>query len=102
MQRVMELLMVGVSHARTLLIYYHWNVDKIVTVLVEKGKDHLFAEAGVKQVLHCPDLATTSSSTTVVFCCVCMEEVHCNDATTMDCQHSFCNDCKQLDLISLN
>ncbi|KAL2927504.1 putative E3 ubiquitin-protein ligase ARI1 [Bienertia sinuspersici] len=92
LQRVMDLLMVGVSHARTLLIHYRWNVDKLVTVFVEKGKDHLFAEAGVK-VVQCCDLGTQPSSSSIVFCLVCMEDVRCNEATQMDCEHSFCNNC---------
>lgn len=92
LERVMDLLAVGVHHARTLLIHYHWDVDKIVTVLVEKGKDHLFAEAGVKMV-QCPDLGTYPLPSSTLFCHVCMEDVRCNEATQMDCQHSFCNNC---------
>lgn len=99
LQKVMDLLMVGVHHARTLLIHYHWNVDKLVTVFVDKDKDHLFAEAGVK-MLKCPDLGTYVSPSSTLFCHVCMENVQFNTATQMDCQHSFCNDCKFL--ISLN
>ncbi|KNA13049.1 hypothetical protein SOVF_120280 [Spinacia oleracea] len=92
LQKVMDLLMVGVHHARTLLIHYHWNVDKLVTVFVDKDKDHLFAEAGVK-MLKCPDLGTYVSPSSTLFCHVCMENVQFNTATQMDCQHSFCNDC---------
>ncbi|XP_021738548.1 probable E3 ubiquitin-protein ligase ARI2 isoform X2 [Chenopodium quinoa] len=92
LQRVMDLLMVGVHHARTLLIHYHWDVDKLVTVFVEKGKDHLFAEAGVKMV-KCPDLGTYLSPSSTLFCNVCMEDVRYNETTQMDCQHTFCNNC---------
>ncbi|KVI01962.1 Zinc finger, C6HC-type, partial [Cynara cardunculus var. scolymus] len=46
LRRVMELLSLREHHARTLLIHYRWDVEKIFAVLVEKGKIRLFTEAG--------------------------------------------------------
>ncbi|XP_022772809.1 probable E3 ubiquitin-protein ligase ARI2 isoform X4 [Durio zibethinus] len=46
LHRVMDLLSLKEHHARTLLIHYCWDVDKVLAVLVEYGKDKLFAAAG--------------------------------------------------------
>ncbi|CAN0899224.1 Probable E3 ubiquitin-protein ligase ARI1 [Linum grandiflorum] len=89
LRRVMELLSVGEHHARTLLIYYRWDVEKLFSVLVEKGKAHLFTEAGVMVDGH----YNSQCSSSTVTCEICMEEVRANTSTRMDCGHCFCNDC---------
>ncbi|XP_020881926.1 putative E3 ubiquitin-protein ligase ARI4 [Arabidopsis lyrata subsp. lyrata] len=43
MVRVMELLSVKENQARTLLIHYQWNVDKLFSVYIDQGKDLLFS-----------------------------------------------------------
>lgn len=47
LRRAMEMLSVREQHARTLLIYHRWDVEKLFVVYVEKGKTFLFGEAGV-------------------------------------------------------
>uniref|UniRef100_A0A5B6ZW83 RBR-type E3 ubiquitin transferase n=1 Tax=Davidia involucrata TaxID=16924 RepID=A0A5B6ZW83_DAVIN len=91
LQRVMELLSLKEHHARTLLVYYRWDVDKVFAVFVEKGKDQLYAEAGVTVEEH-NDLSLSQCSSEVM-CDICMEEVPANQMTTMDCGHFFCNNC---------
>ncbi|KAI8016239.1 putative E3 ubiquitin-protein ligase ARI1 [Camellia lanceoleosa] len=90
LRRVMDLLSLREHHARTLLIHYRWDVDKLFAVFVEKGKPCLFAEAGVTVVGN-HDFDSPPSST--VMCNICIEDVPCNDVTKMDCGHSFCNNC---------
>lgn len=89
---MVELLSLGENHARTLLIHYRWDVEKLHAVLAEKGKSFLFAQAGItldgSRVLHPPD----SSATTM--CLVCMEDVPGSEVTEMECGHCFCNNCK--------
>lgn len=89
LRRVMEMLSVREHHARTLLIYFQWDVEKLFAVLVEKGKACLFARAGVTLK---NDSSTPGSSSTV-FCNVCIEDVPGSEATVMDCGHCFCNNC---------
>ncbi|XP_010243295.1 PREDICTED: probable E3 ubiquitin-protein ligase ARI1 isoform X1 [Nelumbo nucifera] len=89
LQRVMDLLTLDEQHARSLLIYYHWDIEKVLAVLVEKGKDRLFSEAGVTVVEH----KSSSLSTSAVMCYICMDDIPANDITTMDCGHGFCNNC---------
>ncbi|GMH17519.1 hypothetical protein Nepgr_019360 [Nepenthes gracilis] len=87
--RIMELLSLREHHARTLLIYFCWDVEKVLAVLVEKGKDRLYAEAGVSVVEH-RDPCSSSSS---LSCGVCIEDKSADEFTIMDCGHYFCNNC---------
>ncbi|KAL9172513.1 hypothetical protein ABFS82_03G053300 [Erythranthe guttata] len=90
-QRVMNFLSVKEHHARTLLIHYRWDVDKVCTVFVEKGKEQLYAEAGVLAI----EGGNISSShcSTERTCLICFDEFHADKMTTMDCGHCFCDEC---------
>ncbi|KAI3465019.1 hypothetical protein Pfo_021682 [Paulownia fortunei] len=91
LQRVMDLLSLKEHHARTLLIHYRWDADRVFTVFVEKGKERLYAEAGVSVV----DSNNLSSHHffSKISCEICYEEFPANESTTMDCGHCFCNEC---------
>ncbi|ESR48151.1 hypothetical protein CICLE_v10003455mg [Citrus x clementina] len=90
--RVMDLLSVKEKHARTLLIHYRWDVEKVFAVLVEEGKDKLFAQAGVTVVENDHQVPLSQCSST--FCCnICCDDVSPQEVTTMDCGHCFCNNC---------
>ncbi|KAJ4962158.1 hypothetical protein NE237_022097 [Protea cynaroides] len=91
LHRVMDLLKLSEQHARTLLIYHRWDAEKLIAVLVEKGKDQLFAEAGVSMVEQKVDFSLQSSST--IMCNICMDDIPAKEVTTMDCGHCFCNNC---------
>ncbi|XP_042508697.1 probable E3 ubiquitin-protein ligase ARI2 isoform X1 [Macadamia integrifolia] len=91
LRRVMDLLKLSEQHARTLLIYHCWDVEKLFAVLVEKGKEQLFAEAGVS-VVEQKDHSPIQSSSTIM-CNICMDDILANEVTTMDCGHCFCNNC---------
>ncbi|CAK9178574.1 unnamed protein product [Ilex paraguariensis] len=91
LQRAMDLLSMKEHHARTLLIHYRWNIDKVFTLFIDKGRDHLYKEAGVTMGEH-TDLSSSQWSSAVK-CDICFEEILANDTTMMDCSHCFCNDC---------
>ncbi|XP_059635796.1 probable E3 ubiquitin-protein ligase ARI1 [Cornus florida] len=91
LERVMDLLSLKEHHARTLLIHYRWDVDMIFAVFVERGKDSLYAEAGVT-VENFGNLSLSESSSEVM-CDICIEELPAEETTTMDCGHCFCNNC---------
>ncbi|CAH9100336.1 unnamed protein product [Cuscuta epithymum] len=91
LQRVQDLLSIKEHHARTLLIHYRWDVDKVLTIFVEKGKESLYAEAGV--TVECKDDTSLYESTVDMTCGICFDDIPAANATTMDCGHSFCNDC---------
>ncbi|WCJ35311.1 RING/U-box superfamily protein [Euphorbia peplus] len=88
--RVMELLSLKEHQARALLIYHRWDINQVIQLFVENGKDRLFAEAGVATVYQ-DDFA--SSLPSLVECNICFDEVHASNVTFMDCGHFFCNSC---------
>lgn len=89
---MMDLLSLREHHARSLLIHYRWDLERLFAVLVEKGKACLFAEAGVT-VLEEVNFGSSVSSLTAM-CNICIEEVAGSDVTKMDCGHCFCNECE--------
>ncbi|KAL6494766.1 putative E3 ubiquitin-protein ligase ari2 [Orobanche gracilis] len=91
LRRVMDLLSVREHHARTLLIHYRWDVEKLIAVYIEKGKSCMFSESGVT-VVELIDLDRPESSSTVM-CNICMEDVLAKHLTKMDCGHCFCSNC---------
>jgi len=91
LRKVIELLGLREHHARTLLIHYRWDVERIFELLDQKGRDRLFSEAGIP--LQYANNAGPSSSTEVT-CDVCYEDVPPSAASEMDCGHNYCNDCK--------
>lgn len=93
LQRVMDLLSIKEYHARTLLIHYCWDIDKVFTVFVEKGNERLYADAGV--TVECNDDPSLSESTADMTCEICFDDIPAAKTTIMDCGHSFCNDCKE-------
>ncbi|GMJ12626.1 ARABIDOPSIS ARIADNE 2, ARIADNE 2 [Hibiscus trionum] len=92
LRRVMEMLSIKEHHARTLLIHYRWDVEKLLAVLVEKGKTYLFSSAGVS-VVEGEDTGTSLSLSSTSMCDICIEELPADKMTKMECGHGFCNDC---------
>ena len=94
LRRVMDMLSVREQHARTLLIFHRWDVEKLFAVYVDKGKSYLFAEAGVTVDEHRD--SDSSSVPSLIQCEICIEDVPSDEATRMDCGHCFCNSCECL------
>ncbi|GMN66904.1 hypothetical protein TIFTF001_035966 [Ficus carica] len=90
-EQVMDILARKEHNTRSLLVHYRWDVDKLFSVLAEKGKNELYAEAGVPLFKHGDGLEFSSSSR--VTCAVCAVEVPANERRTMECGHYFCNTC---------
>ncbi|GAU15723.1 hypothetical protein TSUD_89470 [Trifolium subterraneum] len=90
LHRVMDMLSIRQQDARTLLIYHRWDVDHLFEVYVEKGKEFMFAQAGVSV-----DEYRNSDSpvSAVVMCEICIDDIPSEEATRMDCGHCFCNSC---------
>ncbi|XP_072972706.1 probable E3 ubiquitin-protein ligase ARI2 isoform X2 [Typha angustifolia] len=91
LRKVMELLTLSEQHARTLLIHYRWDVERIFELLDQKGSEQLFSEAGVTVVEN--KSCAFSSLSDLVTCNVCFEEIPANAVTEMDCGHCYCNEC---------
>ena len=91
----MDLLPLGEHHARSLLIHYRWDVERVLAVFVEKGKEQLYADVGVTVVEH--DDLSLSMFPSPLTCDICLNDVSTNEMTIMDCGHYFCNNCKHYD-----
>lgn len=96
LRKIMELLFISEQHARTLLIHYRWDVERIFELLEWKGKERLFSEAGVT-IIENKHVGLLSSSA-MYTCNICFEDIHPDAVTEMDCGHCYCNDCKFLSL----
>lgn len=94
---VMGLFNIKQHHARALLIHYRWNTDCLGDHLERKGQERMLMEAGVvlQQQQESSSSRPASSRSRRVLCEVCFEEFHFSprNVSTMDCGHSFCNDC---------
>jgi len=90
LHKVMEMRGLKEQHARTLLIYHRWDVERLLAVFVDKGKDWLFSQAGVTLLeamgSHPPSLPFVSN------CNVCIKDKLREEMTMMDCGHYYCND----------
>ncbi|GLT92178.1 hypothetical protein SLE2022_100290 [Rubroshorea leprosula] len=93
LHKVMELLALKEHHARTLLIYCRWDIDKVLAVLVESGEDKLYAAAGIKVLEHDDHFSSQLSSIVTFTCNICFEVLSADMVAIMDCGHYFCNDC---------
>ena len=98
MKKVADMLGIKQQHARTLLIHERWDVERLCGNFAEKGKERLFSEAGLP--LHASSICACSSRDPVRLthpftCEICFDEVLPQAVSTMDCGHSFCNDCKR-------
>lgn len=92
--KVAEMLGIRQQHARILLIHYRWDYERLCGNLAEKGKEQLFMEAGLPPVASAgPCFRFPGKLPYLVPCDTCFEEVSAEEATTMDCGHTFCNDC---------
>lgn len=94
LRKVADMLGIKQQHARTLLIHHRWDFERLCGNLAEKGKDRLFLEAGLPpEVSAGPCIGLAGPLSGVSNCDTCFEEVSAELATTMDCGHTFCNDC---------
>ncbi|CAI9116644.1 OLC1v1017842C1 [Oldenlandia corymbosa var. corymbosa] len=91
LQRVMELLSLREHHARTLLIHYRWNVDRVFTEFAERGEEWLYKTTGLP--VKSSQNLDNSMSTPEITCEICFDEVPSRDSTVMECGHHFCNNC---------
>ncbi|PKA66490.1 putative E3 ubiquitin-protein ligase ARI1 [Apostasia shenzhenica] len=91
LRKIMELLALSEQHARTLLIHYRWDVERIFELLDQKGKDKLFSEAGVTNLEN--KINHSLSSFNPFTCSICFEDVSCSVITEMECGHCYCNEC---------
>eukprot|EP00877_Chromochloris_zofingiensis_P002490 jgi/Chrzof1/12241/Cz06g26220.t1 len=87
------------SVAKTLLMHYMWDKEKLLSDLAERGPDAVYKAAGVACVPETTSIqtsgASSSSSSSSIACTVCMSDVPAAECSRNGCGHVFCNSCWQ-------
>ncbi|KAG1675372.1 hypothetical protein FOA52_012291 [Chlamydomonas sp. UWO 241] len=89
-EATMELLGCKLSAAQSILMQYRWDRERVASDMVDKGPEHVFAAAGV---LNVAAGGVPGPSGDFLCCDICCTDTISDAATTMDCGHTFCNDC---------
>uniref|UniRef100_A0A0A9CSL9 RBR-type E3 ubiquitin transferase n=1 Tax=Arundo donax TaxID=35708 RepID=A0A0A9CSL9_ARUDO len=89
----MNLLNIKQHQARALLIHHRWRMDCICDCFDRKGRDRMLRDAGIVLQKNNSLAVGGSTMTMSVTCNVCFEDFSLTFICTMDCGHSFCNNC---------
>jgi ariadne-1 len=85
LRKVMDILFLKEQVARTLLIHYRWDFERLFLAFGERGTHWLYSQAGVAN-------RQESTNSIVTICSGCTEEyLKKEDMTMMDCGHTFCS-----------
>lgn len=94
LRKVADMLGIKLQHARTLLIHERWDFERLCENLAEKGKELLFLEAGLPLEASAASHTRHYGHLSRPFTCeTCFEDVSPEVSSTMDCGHTFCNEC---------
>ena len=100
---MMDMCDIALYQARTLLIAYRWDWPKLNLALCDRGKEEVFREAGVTSLKTGGEEsnhaernggAVGSQESEMRRCGSCFEDATPGSYTTMECGHTFCNECK--------
>ncbi|KAG2497384.1 hypothetical protein HYH03_004542 [Edaphochlamys debaryana] len=86
---VVSILGVKPSVAKTVLMFFRWDKEALLTKVAERDPETVLKHAGVAVGME----AGPSGVVGPITCQVCYSEAEPAEATTMDCGHTFCNDC---------
>lgn len=77
--------------ARKLLTYFQWDKEALFGTLADRSEEAVYQAAGVtsKSEVSPADVATSGD----IECGCCFSDVPVMEATTMECTHTYCNDC---------
>lgn len=95
LSQVKSILGCSTTTARALLIFFSWDAETVLGTIAERGQEEVYKRAGLLSQAEesFPAAAVGSSGSSEVTCMVCMCDVAPAEATTMECGHTFCNDC---------
>jgi len=91
-----EFLQVDKGLARIVLKHFKWDAEKLLERWMEKGKDQVFMEAGVRLMeegSQKQEVEDQPTSSTPRECEICFSEVSPSEAHAISCGHSFCAEC---------
>ncbi|KAI8472707.1 MAG: hypothetical protein J3K34DRAFT_204977 [Monoraphidium minutum] len=86
--------------AKTMLMAYRWDKDRLLNDLGDKGYDHVCHVAGLASTQQQQDGGAASAAAAAkagpgatATCGVCMSDVPAGEVSTNSCGHAFCDDC---------
>lgn len=80
------------SVAKTLLIHFRWDKEALMSLIAEQEAEHVYKVAGLPTTVAGSETPVSGLGPKVT-CEVCFSEHPCSECTTMDCTHTFCNEC---------
>eukprot|EP00884_Botryococcus_braunii_P004214 jgi/Botrbrau1/13794/Bobra.0056s0044.1 len=92
--QVMGIMACSTAAARSLLIHFCWNTERLFGELADVGAERLFKKAGVAWPASQPDPSVATKGDDMT-CGTCFADVKPDECTVMDCGHGFCNSCWQ-------
>lgn len=80
--------------ARSLLLQFYWDLEVVLSTVTDKDQDEVYKCAGItSRDPTAPTSPPTPNPNDTVTCMICMSDVSPKEATTISCNHTFCNDC---------
>uniref|UniRef100_A0A6B2L001 RBR-type E3 ubiquitin transferase n=1 Tax=Arcella intermedia TaxID=1963864 RepID=A0A6B2L001_9EUKA len=90
-QKVRGILAISIPSARILLMRYKWNVERLMEIYTDKGKEQVYQDAGI-----CEQETKESNEKGTFECPICAEEKELADSTSLGCVHRACNSCWEM------
>eukprot|EP01125_Pyxidicula_operculata_P015443 TRINITY_DN523_c2_g3_i1.p1 TRINITY_DN523_c2_g3~~TRINITY_DN523_c2_g3_i1.p1 ORF type:complete len:898 (+),score=199.16 TRINITY_DN523_c2_g3_i1:179-2872(+) len=96
-QKVQEVLNISAPFARTLLMFFRWDLSQLLDIFFLKGKTEVYKKAGLllEEYENLHSSQGDSQTSRKFECPVCMDDVDYQDTTSLSCGHRFCNGCWQ-------
>ncbi|KXZ51910.1 hypothetical protein GPECTOR_11g38 [Gonium pectorale] len=74
-------------------MFFRWDKEALLTKVAERDPDSVLKQAGVAVSGSCSGCSGSGPPGSSSTCQVCFTEVEPGETTTMDCGHTFCNEC---------
>jgi len=87
-KQVQDVLSVSKPFARSLLMFFLWDLEKLLEIFFSKGKQEVYKRAGLMEAQ-----SSSEEKQEQFECSICFGEVDFQDSTALSCGHRFCNSC---------
>ncbi|PNW70486.1 hypothetical protein CHLRE_17g721950v5 [Chlamydomonas reinhardtii] len=89
---VVAILGVKSSVAKTVLMYFRWDKEALMSKVAERDPESVLKQAGVA-ITDAGSAGPNGQQGGPIMCRVCFTDTEQAETTSMDCGHAFCNDC---------
>ena len=103
LEQVQSILGCTTTAARSLLTFFSWDAESVLSTIAERGDTEVYKRAGVIPKESVEASVSGGDPQKNSLCTVCFCEMTPEDAVSMSCGHTFCSDCwKQHFSIGIN